>query len=277
MMKYIVYTLAKAGALPTVTISDYTNAASSNAVLTTVKGVSNLMEFMSTSYNIAGVENFTLKEDQFLLASANFSANIDVNSLANAFNLSYAQFLGHQVMVDNFGFNASELQRLSKLLADDPNYVAPTSDDLAALSNIGAVLVDRNFFMIFDNLLEPTNIYDPRHLRWNQFLHTWKTFSASPFANVCVFTTGEQTINSVAVTGETNVENGKTYQYTATVTASAYANKGVVWSVTGSTDPSTTISDTGLLYVGEDETAATVVATSTVDMSKSGNKVLTVG
>ena len=83
-------------------------------------------------------------------------------------------------------------------------------------------------------------------------------------------------INSVTVSPETaEVVKGKTQQFTATVDKTGEIADTVTWSVNST---KSTISDTGLLTVGADETATTltVTATSTADTTKSGTATVTV-
>ena len=83
-------------------------------------------------------------------------------------------------------------------------------------------------------------------------------------------------INSVTVSPATaEVVKGKTQQFTATVDKTGEIADTVTWSVNST---KSTISDTGLLTVGADETAKTltVTATSTADTTKSGTATVTV-
>ena len=64
--------------------------------------------------------------------------------------LSITQFFATPQLVDSFSFTAGELNRLRKLLEADPAYTDFSEDDLTELATIGAVMLDRDFFMIFD-------------------------------------------------------------------------------------------------------------------------------
>lgn len=275
MMKYMIYTLVKNNSVAVEYGVD--PAIGANAALAKIKAVSNKFRFMSTNYNCAGVENYTDIADQYLISAADTGATLDVEALAKAFNLSYAEFVGKQIMVDSFKFSQSEITRLNKLLEADPDYVAP---DNTVVQSIGFMLVDRDWFMIFDNLMESTNIYNPQNLCWNQFLHTWKTFSASPFANACVFSTAADTTGSgatVTVTGAASVVKGNSATYKATFNTNPVSGAGV-WSVVKETGEikSTTISNSGVLTVGADETATKVKVTFTTASGAVGNKSVTI-
>lgn len=81
-------------------------------------------------------------------------------------------------------------------------------------------------------------------------------------------------VTSVTVNGADSCEKGATQAYTA---ATVPENGAVVWQVVGGT-VDTTISQTGTLSVGANETAGTVtvIAISQVDPSKVGTKAVTV-
>ena len=76
-----------------------------------------------------------------------------------------------------------------------------TDEELKALDAVPAVLVDRNWFMIFDNLFNFTEQYNGEGLYWNYWYHVWKTFSVSPFANAAVFVPGKPAITGVKQSG----------------------------------------------------------------------------
>ncbi len=249
-------------------------AANMKTIASTIKGISNMAEFNSTKYNLSGVNTHTLKDNQYLIVNAEFDAIMDVEVLASAFNMSKAEFMGHRIMIDSFG----ELDdaRLNALFADDPNYVAITSDQKTALNAIPAVLVDRDWFMILDNLYNFTEQYNGEGLYWNYWYHVWKTFSVSPFANAVVFVPGTPAISSVAVTPESaTVSAGQRINFTATVTTAYFASQAVTWSVadttTGEAVDGVEINIYGELSVGPDvsaNTSLTVKATSVVDSTK---------
>lgn len=237
------------GKFQPVTIASPT-AENAQSIVTTIKGISNKLEFMSSTYNYMGVLTHTKKNDQILIVNAEFDAVIDVNVLASAFNMDKAEFMGHKVLVDDFG----------------------------GLTDVVAVLVDRSWFMVWDNLIRFTENYNGEGLYWNYFYHVWKTFSSSPFANAIVFTTSATTVTGVTVSpNTTTVAKGNSQQFNATVSGTGHYPQDVSWSVTGNADETTVINSTGLLTVGTAETGPlTVTATSNFDDSKSGTATVTI-
>lgn len=254
------------------------SAENAKTIVSTIKGVSNIWEFPSTNYNLSGVTTQTDKRDQIILLNAKFDAVIDVEVLAVAFNMEKAEFMGNRILVDSFG--ALDTARLNLLFKDDPNYVPLSQAELSALDAIPAVMVDRDWFMIFDNFYNFTENYNGQGLYWNYFYHTWKTFSVSPFANNTVYVAGAPTVTSVTVTPATaTVLKGQSLHLTANVVTTNFAPKSVTWTMTGNTSQDTHIDIYGNLFVAEDETGTTitVTATSTFDNTKTGTSTITVG
>lgn len=254
------------------------SAENAKTIVSTIKGVSNIWEFPSTNYNLSGVTTQTDKRDQIILLNAKFDAVIDVEVLAVAFNMEKAEFMGNRILVDSFG--ALDTARLNLLFKDDPNYVPLSQEELSALDAIPAVMVDRDWFMIFDNFYNFTENYNGQGLYWNYFYHTWKTFSVSPFANNTVYVAGAPTVTSVTVTPATaTVLKGQSLHLTANVVTTNFAPKSVTWTMTGNTSQDTHIDIYGNLFVAEDETETTitVTATSTFDNTKTETSTITVG
>lgn len=272
-MKYLIARLALEGNIYPANIPAV-NADNAKSIVSTIKGVSNELEFLSTKYNMAGVATYTNKNEQYIILNAAFDAVIDVEVLASAFNIDKAQFMGRRVLVDSFANLDND--RLSQLF---PDFVPFTAEQIAQLNTIPAVILDRDWFMIFDNFYNFTEQYNGEGLYWNYWYHVWKTFSASPFANGILFTTEAPGITSVTVSPATaTVAKGDSLQLSATVVSTGFASKGVTWSVTGAADAGTTVSPSGLLYVNPNETATsiTVTATSVYDSTKTGTSTITV-
>lgn len=243
--------------------------ANMKSIVSVVKGVSNKFTFLSPNYNLAGVQTYTAKNDQYMLINSQFDATMDVEVLASAFNMDKAEFSGRRVLVDSFG--SLDTARLSELFAGDSTYVEISSDELKALDAIPAVLVDRNWFMIFDNFYNFTEQYNGEGLYWNYWYHVWKTFSVSPFANNALFIPGTPGVTSVTVTpSRSTVPAGQSVQLSANVVTTNFAPKSVTWSVNSEY---ATVDNSGkvtVLSTAPSSTTITVTATSTYDTSKKG-------
>lgn len=215
-------------------------AENANAIVTAIRGASNIMEFGSGKYNRYGVFNFAAKENQVLIVRADVEAIIDVNSLAAAFNLDYRQFYGRRVVVDSFP---------------------------AGMENVVAMLVDDNFFMVYNNLDKFTEQYNAQGLYWNYFYHVWRTYSVSPFSNAIMFTTDavvEPTTINVTGNPAGGYTPGTNYQLSAQVTNGSTAEgvpQTVSMKLSGNVQGGTYITSTGLLHVDELETGTLTIST----------------
>lgn len=270
-MKYLLAKKILAGQFHPVTVDDLT-AANSNAVTTTIKETSNMMVFPSTEYNPAGVFQHTDYNDQYLIVSAKAKAIIDVNTLAAAFNMDKADFMGHVVTIDSFG--SLDIARLNVLFADDPTYTEIGSAELEALAKIPAVSVGRDWFMVYDNLMQFTENYNGQGLYWNYFYHVWKIFSSSPFENAVVYVPETPGVTSVTVSPKAaQVKVGGTIQLSATVVTTGFASQAVNWSVATAAFANTvTVDRAGLVHIDKnaptDNGMCTIKCTSAFDSTK---------
>jgi hypothetical protein len=273
-MKYMLAKNVLNGRMYPVTIPAVTSD-NMKSIVSTIKGVSNNFEFLSDKYNIAGVQNNSKKSEQYLLINSNFDATMDVEVLASAFNMDKAEFLGKRVLVDSFG--SLDIARLNILFADDPTYTEISEDELKALDAIPCILVDENWFMIFDNYYNFTEQYNGEGLYWNYWYHVWKTFSISPFVNNALFIPGVPSVTSVTVSpANATVKAGQSVSLSAVVQTEYFAPQTVNWS---SNTDGVTVNKGGVVTVGADvspETVVTITAQSTYDNEKVGTSTITV-
>lgn len=254
-----------------------------DTIVSVIKGVSNNFEFMKRKYNLAGVANSSSKEHQYLIVSSAFDSLMSVKTLAAAFNMNEASFMGHKILTDSFG--ELDVERLDMLFANDSDYHHFTSAELTALDAIPAVLVDGDYFMIVDNSTNFTENFNGQGMYWNYFLHIWKTFSISPFANATMLIPATPAVSSVTVSPTAvTVAAGSSVQITPTVTTTNYAPQTVVWSLASTTegaalsDTTITVDKRGIVTVGATTTTETfyVFATSTFDSAKKAYTTVTV-
>lgn len=269
LAKHIINGMSYPYTIPTVSTENM------KKITSKIKGISNNLEFMSDKYNIARVRTLSKKDEQYLIINSDFDAEMDVEVLASAFNMSKAEFMGHRVLIDGFG--ELDIDRLNILFANDPTYTEISEDVLNALNEIPCVLVDKDFFMIFDNMEQFTEQYNGQGLYWNYFYHNWKTFSVSPFANNIMFIPAEPTVTKVTVTPSTaTVSQGQSIQLSVKVDTTNFASQAVNWSVN---TENVTVSKSGFVTVGDNVskgTSITVTATSVYDSTKTGTATITV-
>ena len=163
-------TAAKAGA--TTTMAEYA---------TEFRGLSNEMLFLTDKYNAFPVMNNTPRERQKIFMSARFNAGFDVNVLASAFNMDKANFMGQLKLIDDF--TTFDNARFAEIAAGSNAIEEVTATELTAMGSVKAMIIDEEWFQIYDNLARMTEKYASSGLYWNYFYNTWKTVSWSPFAN----------------------------------------------------------------------------------------------
>ena len=274
------------GTMTSVEITDY-NTKTARERVADMKSISNKMAFRSPNYNPAAIRRATPFDDQIFILNTDFEADMSTEVLATSFFRDNADFKARAVLAD--GFNTHDTERLTKVLGEQ--YVPFTSEELAQLANIPAVIVSREWFMDYYYGMDTTSVgkttefYNPTTLENNHFLHIWGIKSTSPFENAVVFTAGvAPTVTNVTVApNESSLSAGLSLQLSATVVTTGFANKAVTWSITkGAQNGKATINENGLLKIASDyvvsgETAQIeVTATSVFDNTKTETASVTV-
>lgn len=241
--KYIVnkYMLCRRildGTITSVEIDNY-DSLSARQRVTAMKNIANKMTFRNPNYNPAGLRIATPFADQIMILDTDSEAEISTEVLATSFFRNDAEFKSQLALIDGYGNH--DTARLTEVLGSQ--YVPFTSNELSALANIPAVIVDREFFQNYNyafnaetetaNGTRATNFFNPESLRNNHWLHVWKVLSTSPFKQAVVFTKNvAPAVTSVAVTPSTaTAAAGQNVQLSATVATTGFANKAVTWSV----------------------------------------------
>ena len=191
LFKYLLIKAISHGKMKPVAIGDGTDLRESAIQF---RGVSNLLPFMSGEYNEVGVKTTTPKDRQVIFMDAMFNAQFDVKVLASAFNMDKADFMGRLFLIDNW--TSFDNERFDIIRANSDGIEEVTSKELALLADVKAVVLDENWFQVYDNNNKFTEKYSASGLYWNYFYHTWKTISNSPFSNAVVFVTSTATITA---------------------------------------------------------------------------------
>ena len=241
-------------------ITAVTDAASAREAMIKIKAVSDGMTIFNNQMNYAGVWTSTPKDEQYLITTPDFNARMDVDVLAAAFHMDKAEFAGHVIVVDNIGD-----------LGDD---------------GIEAILVDKNWYQVYDYLRTFKTAYNGEGLYWNYFYHVWMVYSLSPFANAVAFGTATPTVTALTVTPtEATVKAGGTVQITTSVTGTGDPTSKCTFALAGNTDPETVVNTMGKVILGSKEKGSlgnsknqiTVTAKSVQDTSKTATCTITVG
>ena len=222
LCKYLVIKAVNSGKmyLVSVDVSDIKNAAIA------FRGTSNMIQFMSDKYNVAGVKTTTPKDRQIIFMDSMFNAQYDVNILSAAFQMDRATFQGRLHLIDDF--TTFDNDRWEVIRSESTGLESVTSTELGVMADVLGVFGDEEFFQIYDNLAKFTEKYVAAGLRWNYFYHVWKIVSTSPFANMIVF---------VKSTASLGTPTAAVYKV-ASVDTDAAGNKVInvnLYSVTGGT------------------------------------------
>lgn len=145
-----------------------TDNATAKAFAKKVRSLFTKMSFPSSEYNAYSkfsgakgtITTWTDTDRIVLIITADVLAEVEVELLAQAFNLSYADMKARIVVVDKF--ENEEIQ---------------------------AVLCDEAFLQIYDNIFRFDEFYNARTMSWNEYLHAWGTFAICPFANAVALVT----------------------------------------------------------------------------------------
>ena len=183
------------------TVTNVTDSATAKVFVKKVRNLFSQFRFPSTEWNSYSkftngekkVTTWTDEDRIFLIVKASVMSEIDVEVLANAFNLDHAKLLGRVLEVDSF-----------------------------ENEEILAVLCDESFIQIYDNNLRFDEFYNARTMTYNEYLHAWGTFAISPFANaVIIATTKPNPLTEISIPDSAMVGVGDTDTLTVTLTPSA--------------------------------------------------------
>ena len=278
------------GTITSVTITNFANL-DTRGIVAFMKGISNKMTFRSPNYNPAGLRKATKFEDQRTILNTMFDGKVTTEVLATSYFRNDAEMKTKLALID--GFDEIDEARLSALLGDA--YVELTDGDKTKLATVVACIIADDFYKDFyyslDNRGEgagatkTTEFYNPETLDNTLWLHVWRIFSTSPFANAVCLTSGSNSVTDVEIDPEeVTVSAGQSVKLTAEVTTTGIANKSVQWTVdSDAVALGVTVDANGVVKVPADveseigdETEITVTATSIFDGIVSGTATVTV-
>lgn len=161
----------------------------SKAFVKKVRALFSKLSFPSTEYNAYSkfsgakgtITTWTEPERIVLIIKADALAEVEVETLAQAFNLSYADMKARIVQVDKFD-----------------------NDEIVG------VICDESWLQIYDNVFRFDEFYNARVMAWNEYLHAWGTYAICPFANAVVLATEQPvpvtdiTMSNQSVVAEAN-------------------------------------------------------------------------
>lgn len=177
------------------------NGADLKSVAERFKSIRNKTKFMRREYNEAGVRNNIEDGKLAIFLDADFDASFDVNVLASAFNMDKADFIGRRFLIDDFTTFDNERWEIIRqntiveMKDESQGVIEPVTDEeLALMANVKGVMVDTDWFQVYDKKSIMKEKEVASGLYWNYFYHNWKILAHSPFANAIVFVDNSQTI-----------------------------------------------------------------------------------
>ena len=161
-----------------INVADVNDEASGKTFVKAVKKASKAFTFPSSAFNKYfdnrpdsdkgdPVTTWTPLEDQVLVIRADIMTDISVDVLAAAFNMDKTKFLAQVLEVDSFG----------------------------SATECFAMLIDKSWVQVYDNLFETSEFYNSQGLYWNYWLNHWQTYSYSLFANAIAFVNDDEAIS----------------------------------------------------------------------------------
>lgn len=207
------------------------------------RGTSNKLGFMSSKYNESGVTTTTPKADQYIFMDSDYNAAYDVSVLAAAFNMDKAEFSGKLMLIDDF--TTFDNERFDVIRENSDMIESVTDSELTLMSKVKAVIVDKEWFQIYDNNNKFTEKYVASGLYWNYFYNVWKTVSYSPFSNAVVFVDSSASTSAPAT-------------ITLTVTDVSKNNGSAIYTLIPS--DSATLADSNLEFIQDEDSTEDGIA-----------------
>lgn len=237
--------------------------------------------FPRTDYNEAGVMNWVNdKNDVSFMLTTSFGAAYDIEVLAAAFNLDYANFMGRVKRIDSL--TNIDFTRLNAFF-DLPEPIAEfEEDEIAILNQVAAITFDNGLIQWYDRLYEWHEEPNGQSMEWQNWLHYWALIASSPFANAVAYVqSADDTLGKVtAVTSELNGKSislpvGSSLPLTWEVNGTGIYSKAVNFTSSGIVDGSFSVSPDGVLTVHKAKTATVVNIVSAQDSSKKATVTIT--
>lgn len=237
-----------------VILNPTTSEANANLFLTKAREIYLNMQEPTSDYNawkqVGGygrdIVTWTNPEDIVLLIRNDIGAYLDVNTLANAFNIDKKILLGNVIYVNNFNQYDSE----GDLVYDG--------------SNIIGMIADKSWFKIKEQDMQMDEFYNANNRTWQLYLNVVKMYSYSLFSNAVVFALEAPDVDATSLkfveTAPTVVEGAK---ITLTVETTPFQANPTITFTSGTEAKATVrkIDDKHVEVTGVDDGTSVITAT----------------
>ena len=215
-----------------------------------------LFRFPSTKYNawtkVGGYGRELLTwcnpEDVVFLIRADISTYLDVEVLANAFNMNKTDLMGRIIDVDNFDIYEGD-------------------EKIFDGSNIIGIMADKSWFRIKTREMTMDEFYNANNRTWQFYLNDVRMYQYSLFANAVVFATELPDVKATGVEFETKAEFeigiGEKRREKLVLTPANATSSTTFTSSDSAVVKVTKISDTEVELEGVDDSATAVTITAT--------------
>lgn len=183
LFKYLLIKAITKGKMKPIKITDVNNV---KDVAIKLRSLSNQLTFPSSDYNAAKVKTATPKNKQIIFMDSEYAAKYDVELLASSFNMDKADFEQNLYLIDDWA--SFDNDRFDVIRQETEGMDEITAEELKLMKGVIGVVVDSEFFQVYDNLMRMTSNYSAAGLYTNFFLTTEKTVAVSPFSNAVVLT-----------------------------------------------------------------------------------------
>lgn len=144
-------------------------------IVKTIKSQVIKMGFLNNKHNGQGVMTFSRPQDLVVFLDPDMMANIDVELLAQAFNIDKAEVPLHVLPVPQF-------TKRTVTTSEEPSGTTVT---YAEDTNCLAIICDKDAIQIYETLNSSETFRNPQGIYTNVFFNRWGLMSACNFANVC--------------------------------------------------------------------------------------------
>ena len=144
------------------------------------------MKFPSNKYNLAKELNWVNPQDLVLMTTPSVIADIDVNVLASAFNVSSTDVTTRTILVDEM---PKGIFKSTSALVDKAPYALSSGNPISCdtTKNVKAILFDKDLLQIWDTYQATGTFYNAEGNYTNHFANREGIFAVCSFANMIVF------------------------------------------------------------------------------------------
>lgn len=144
------------------------------------------MKFPSDKYNLAKELNWVNPQDLVLMTTPSVNADIDVNVLASAFNVSSTDVTTKTILVDEM---PKGIFKSTSALVDKAPYALSSGNSISCdtTKKVKAILFDKDLLQIWDTYQATGTFYNAEGNYTNHFANREGIFAVCSFANMVVF------------------------------------------------------------------------------------------